>query len=121
MTELHEVKNIEEIFHWLRKYRKQFSKAKSDRVFLEHFRKSKLAILHESRRVELEGIRKVTESELDNYARSHPEYIELLEGLRAATEIEEELGLIIKAIWMRSEMWRTEQANDRAERKGYLA
>ena len=43
--------------------------------------------------------------------------IELLVGLKAATEVEERLKWDITAATLRVEIWRTEQANNRAEGK----
>ena len=120
-----EPKSIEEIFDWMRENARAYSKAKAERVFLEHFRQSKLAILHEQRRKELssmdEGKQKITETQLENWARSHPEYLEVLDGLRVAVETEERLGMIKAGIAHRVSVWQTEQANDRIERKGYAA
>ena len=44
-----------------------------------------------------------------------PEYVQLLDGLKAAVEIEEKLKWDITAAELRVEIWRTEQANNRAE------
>jgi hypothetical protein len=113
--------SLEETLGFIRKYAGEYAKAKSDRVHLEQFRKSKKAMLVESHRVymaDIEG-KKASEAQLENHAYSHPEYIGLLEGLRVAVEKEEKLSIIIKGCWMQIEIWRTEQANDRAERTAY--
>jgi hypothetical protein len=46
--------------------------------------------------------------------------IALLDGLKAAVEIEEKLKWDITAAELRVEIWRTEQANNRAEGKATL-
>ena len=89
----------------------EFAKAKSKRVYLEEFRKSKKALLMKD--ALLKGIEAVNAQEREAY--SHPEYLELLEGLAAAIEIEETLKWQLEAARMRTDIWRTEQANARME------
>ena len=50
-------------------------------------------------------------------AYSDPEYIKLLDGLREAVEVEEKLRWDLLGAELRDEIWRTEQANNRAEGK----
>ena len=84
----------------------KFAKAKSERVYLEEFRKSKKAILMSQSTLEAANAR-------EQYAYSHPEYLLLLDGLRAAVEVEEKLRWDLIAAQARVEIWRTEQANNR--------
>jgi len=56
--------------------------------------------------------------ERDAYA--HPEYVQLLDGLKEAVLIEERLKWDITAATLRVEIWRTEQANNRAEGKATI-
>lgn len=86
----------------------KFAKAKADRVFLEEFRKSKKALLMSESTAEAANAR-------EQYAYSHPEYIALLDGLKQAVEIEEKLRWDLVAAQARVEIWRTEQANARAQ------
>ena len=83
-----------------------FAKAKSQRVYLEEFRKSKKAILM------AESTDKAANAR-EQYAYSHPEYLALLDGIRAAVETEEKLRWDMIAAQARVEIWRTEQANNR--------
>jgi hypothetical protein len=107
--------------HWLHGLRtlvKDYAEAKAQRVYLEHFRKSKKAMLMS----EAEGIdpmkyKSVASQEV--YAYRHAEYIELLEGLKVATETEEYRRWQLKSREMRFEEWRTEQATQRQEHKRY--
>lgn len=85
----------------------RFAKAKAERVYLEEFRKSKKALLMKAS-PESSGIAQ----ERDAY--SHPEYRELLIGLKEAVEIEEKLKWDLIAAQARVEIWRTESANNRA-------
>jgi len=113
----------EQAEHWLdglRQLVKDYSEAKAQRVYLEHFRKSKKAILMAEAQVKDPDQYKSAASQ-EVYAYRHSEYIELLGGLRAATETEEFRRWQLKSREMRFEEWRTEQANQRTERKGYGA
>ena len=86
-----------------------YAKAKSDRVFLEEFRKSKKALLMKDALAR--GIEAANAQEREAYA--HPEYIELLRGLETAIEKEETFKWNLEAARMRVDIWRTNQANNR--------
>lgn len=94
-----------------------YANAKAARVYLEQFRKSKKALLMVE--AEQKGIKTMAEREA--YAYSHPSYIDLLEGLRVAVEEEEKLAMQITAAKLKIELYRTAQANQRAERSAYGA
>ena len=78
---------LEELQHEVRKQAKLWAEANAQRVYLEHFRKSKLAIL--MKQYALEGHEAVSAQERE--ARADQEYIDVLEGLKAATEAAEKL------------------------------
>ena len=86
-----------------------YAKAKAERVYVEQFRKSKKAILMRSE----EAMSLKTQSEREQYAYSHPEYVELISGLREAVEIEEKCKWALEKFKVEFEHWRTTQANDR--------
>jgi len=86
---------------------KSYAKAKADVTYLEHFRKSKKAILFAS------AIGN-TVTDRENKAYAHPEYIELLEGLREAVEKAEELRWMLVAAQARLDIYRTQEASNRA-------
>ena len=92
---------------------KKFAKAKSERVYLEEYRKSLKAILMK-RTIETS----VAAQEREAY--SDPEYLQLLQGIKEATEIEEKLRWDLIGAQARVEIWRTEQANNRAEGKATI-
>ena len=92
---------------------KKFAQAKAERVYIEEFRKSKKALLMKAS-VE----KNVNAQERDAYA--HEDYVALLDGLKEAVEVEETLKWQMTAAEMRVEIWRTEQANNRAEGKATL-
>lgn len=86
----------------------EFAKAKAQRVFIEEYRKSKKALLMAACDAPAANAR-------EQYAYAHPEYVELLQGLQAAVEVEEELRWQLEAARLRIETWRTEQANNRTQ------
>lgn len=84
----------------------KYARAKAERVHIEEFRKSKKALLM------AECPEKAVNAR-EQYAYSHPEYIALLEGLKAAVEVEEQLRWAQIAAQLRVEVWRSENANNR--------
>jgi len=94
---------------FIRDNAKVYAKAKSERVYLEEFRKSKKALLMKDAMEQ--GISAVNQQEREAY--SHPEYIELLMGLGHAIEVEETIKWKMEAARLRVEIWRTEEATNR--------
>jgi hypothetical protein len=88
----------------------KYAKAKSERIYLEEFRKTKKALLMKD--AMQMGYESAVAQEREAYA--HPEYQELLRGLAVAIEQEESLRFMLKAAEMRAEVWRTESANERS-------
>lgn len=86
----------------------KFAEAKAQRVFLEEFRKSKKAILMGQSPAEAANAR-------EQYAYSHPEYVALLDGLKAAVEVEEKLKWELLAAQIRVDVWRSQEASARAQ------
>ena len=116
MTES-ELRPIEETLHYLRNKAADYAKAKSNRVHIEQYRKSlKAKLMVEAER---EGITAANKQEVFAYA--HRDYIDLLDGLQVAVHDETLLAHLMEAGRLRVEIWRTEQANNRVERKGYGA
>ena len=90
-----------------------YAKAKSERIYLEEFRKTKKALLMKDAMVA--GFDSAAGQEREAYA--HPDYKSVLVGLAAAIEKEETLRWHLMAAQMKAEIWRTESANDRMEGK----
>jgi hypothetical protein len=89
---------------------KHFAKAKAERIYLEEYRKSLKAIL-------MKRSMETAVNAQEREAYSDPEYLQLLLGLRVAVEAEEKLRWDLIGAQARVEIWRTEQANFRAEGK----
>jgi hypothetical protein len=87
-----------------------YAKAKADRMYLEEFRKSRKAQLASQAGTEVLG-------KQETFAYAHPEYIEILEGIREAVESEERFRWLMTAAQARIEVWRTEQYSARMEMK----
>ena len=85
---------------------KSYAKAKADVTYIEQFRKSKKAMLYAN------AIGN-TIADKDSYARSHPEYLELLDGLREAVEKAEGLRWQLIAAQARIDVWRSQEASNR--------
>ncbi len=88
----------------------EHAKAKSERVYLEEFRKSKKALL--MRDAELAGHKTAAAQEREAY--SHPDYIAVLAGLRAAVEREELARWRMVSCQAAVEVWRSTEASNRA-------
>jgi hypothetical protein len=86
-----------------------YAKAKAERVYFEHFRKSKKALL--MRDAEVAGAK--TSAAQETIAYADPSYQQLLEVLRDATYREENAKWKLTAAQAQVEIWRTDSANNR--------
>lgn len=89
----------------------KLAKAKAERVYLEEYRKTLKATL-----MAKSGARTAAEREQDAY--SDPAYVAHLEGLRAAVEAEELLKWHMVTDQAAVEVWRSEEASNRAMDRG---
>ena len=95
---------------YIRDHAKQYAQAKANRVFLEEWRKTLKARLMATQLGEPVNAREI-------YAYAHPEYEELLHGLKVAIEEEENLRWKIEAAKLKVGVWQSLGANSRAEAK----
>lgn len=109
--------NIEQLLSNYRQLGVPYGQAKAKRTYLEEYKKSLLALLMKG--AEKAGHKTVSAQERE--AAANDQYIKFLESLQYAIEEEEKLRFDIKRIEMEIEVWRTEQANERMERKAYGA
>lgn len=108
----------EEWHHGIREAVRGFAKANAEAKYLEHYRKSKKAILMAEAATKDPEQYKSSASQ-EAYAYRHPEYLELLQGYKRAVEVQEYRRWQLKIREMRFESWRTEQANQRREAHRY--
>jgi hypothetical protein len=108
------MENPNKVVEFLLKNAGKYAKAKAERVYLDEFRRSKRALLMQE--AELHGYE--TSAAQERQAYSHPEYQQLLQGLKEAITIEETLKWQLTAAQIKVDIWRTEQANNRFIDKG---
>lgn len=84
-----------------------YAQAKANRIHIEEFRKSLKAKLMKS-----SGVEAIGAQEREAYA--HPEYIALLDGLKAAVAEEEELRWRLTLATTALDVWRSQEASNRA-------
>jgi len=95
-----------EAIEFLYRQAPKYAQAKAERVFIEEFRKSKKALL-------MQSSRETTSAAQERDAYASQEYIDLLDGLKQAIEIEVTLMWQLEAAKLRIEVYRTESANNR--------
>ena len=89
-----------------------FAKAKADRIYIDQYRKSLKAILMSQ--AQASGTKTVSERE--SYAYSHKDYLDLLNSLRCAVEVEEKHKWTLEQLKILFEVWRTQNANERFQK-----
>ena len=102
--------NIYKCLDYIRDHAKQYAQAKANRVYLEEYRKTLKA------RLMAQQLGDPVNAQ-ERFAYAHPEYAELLEGLKVAIEQEENLRWKLIAAQAKIEVWRSLSANQRAEAK----
>jgi hypothetical protein len=85
-----------------------YAQAKGQRVYIENFLRSKKSLLMAKSDAK-------TVADREAYAYAHPEYIELVSGLRSAVEQEEGIKWKLTAAQASVEIWRTQEASNRAQ------
>jgi len=110
-------KDINAAVDYLYTHGAQYAEAKAHRVYLEEFRKSQKAMLMKSALAE--GRAKTSAAaEMEAYA--DPAYIEILKGLQAAVEREEELRWGLVSAQARIDVWRSQEASNRTMDKAVM-
>lgn len=107
-----------DIEHLLNRYRQlvePYARARSERTYIEEYKKSLHAML--MKKAGMNGATSAAAQEREAYA--DPEYLKQLEALKVAVEEEEKYRYHIKQTEMEIEVWRSQQANERFERKSY--
>ena len=104
----------EKALNFMRDNAPALAKAKADRIYLEQFRKTKKALLFAAAPEQCKTVQAK-----EAYAYSHDEYIEVLQGLRAAVEVEEEIRWRMVAAQLKVEVWRSTEASNRRVDKAH--
>jgi hypothetical protein len=104
-------KEINAAVDYLYTHGAKYAEAKSHRVYLEEFRKSQKAML--MIKAKAEGKAK-SEAAAETQAYADPTYIEILKGLEAAVEVEEALRWGLISAQARIDVWRSQEASNRA-------
>ena len=105
-------KQVEKALEHMRTQADTLGKAKAERIYLDQYRKSKKAILFSECE---EG----TIAAKENYAYAHPDYLEVLDGLKAAVLEEETLRWKMVAAEAYVEVWRSQEASNRMVDRGH--
>jgi hypothetical protein len=105
-------KEAEKAAEYIRANASVYAKAKSDRIYLEQYRKSQKAILFNE-------CEEKTVQAKESYAYAHPEYLANIEALGHAVEKEETVRWKFVAAQQKIELYRTQQANNRAIDNGH--
>ena len=101
--------NPEKAIRYIAENAPLFAQAKANRVFIENYlRTVKSRLMNEEAG---------TLGNKDAYAYAHKDYVEQLEGLKAATEEEERLKYMLLAAQARIEVWKTQEYTKRQELK----
>ena len=105
---------LEQRLQKLRDQAKIYAEAEAERTYLENFRHSKLAILMKEF-----AAHHSTVAAQEREARAHPEYLELLHGLKEATEVAEYNKWLLQIAMRGSSLYQTQEATKRAEIQAY--
>jgi len=108
--------DIEELLERYRQLADRYAPARANREYLDEYKKSMLALLMKD--AERNGFSTAAAQEREARAGG---YKELLDGLKEAIHEEEKIRYHLKAVEWEIEIWRTKQANERAERRAYGA
>lgn len=95
-----------EAINYMIRHSAEYAQAKAQVTYLEEFRKSKKAMLFSA------AIGN-TIADRENQAYSHPEYLEVLDGLKQAVEKAESLRWMLVAAQARIDVWRSQEASNR--------
>jgi len=85
-----------------------YAQAKANRMYLEEMRKSVKAKL-------MKGCQETVLGKQEIYAYAHPDYIEILEGIKAVVEQEENYRWMMAAAQARVEVFKVQEYTKRAE------
>ena len=103
-------KDINDAVDYLYTHGAKYAEAKAHRVYLEEYRKSQKAMLMKAAMADGRA-KTAAAAEVEAYAA--PEYVEVLKGLQAAVEREEQLRWGLVSAQARIDVWRSNEASNR--------
>lgn len=103
-------KDINNAVDYLYTHGAKYAEAKGHRVYLEEYRKSQKAMLMKAALAQGRA-KTAAAAEVEAYA--DPAYVEVLKGLQAAVEREEELRWGLVSAQARIDVWRSNEASNR--------
>ena len=104
--------NVEETLEKLRQAAEHYADCKGRLVYLQHYRNAVLSRL-------MEHSQEPTVTGREREALASEDYRNFLDGLAAATTDEVNAHWALKTMEIRIDVWRTKQATERVERRGY--
>lgn len=104
----------EKALDYMRDNAPKLAKAKADRIYLEQFRKTQKALLFQQAPTDCKTIQS-----REAWAYSHDDYIEVIEGLREAVEVEEEIRWRMVAANLKVDVWRSMESSNRRVDKAH--
>jgi hypothetical protein len=110
-------KDINDAVDYLYTHGRKYAEAKAHRVYLEEYRKSQKAMLMKQALVEGRA-KTAAAAEMEAYA--DPAYVEVLKGLEAAVDREEELRWGLVSAQARIDVWRSNEASNRVMDKAAM-
>jgi len=102
--------DIEKALDWLVKNATPAAQARANRQYMEEFRKVIKSQL-------MKGCGEESAAAQEREAYAHPDYAKHLNALRTAVEMDERFRWLTVAAEAKIEVWRSEQANARAQGK----
>lgn len=109
--------NMEEMLERYRQLAERYAPARAKREYIDEYKKSLLALLMKK----YEKLNFTSAVAQEREARADDAYLALLNDLQTAIHEEEKLRYHLKSVEIEIEVWRTQSANSRAERRAYGA
>lgn len=104
--------DVEKAVDWLRDNAATAAKARAERLYMESYVKTALAL-------ETEKAEASSASQRESIARTKPSYLAALQAMKEAIEADETHRFLRDAASAKIEAWRTQESTRRAEGKAY--
>ena len=107
-----EQKQVEAALEYMQTHAQDLANAKANRIYITHYLKSCLAMLYQKSTGKTDKAR-------ESDAHADPEYLKQLAALQIAVQEEERHRWKMNAAEAMVEVWRTQEANNRAIDRGH--